>query len=385
MNLDFPVLFQSPDEGQVRLEVGSWAYSNWTSATFSRSIETCASAFTVSGSRSFPFEQNQVGFRPGDVVRLYLDDELAMTGYIDSVDMDHQGTISVSGRSKTGQLVDCSALTFSIKKTTFKQAAEILAAPYSVAVQGETGPKLPRLNVQRGDTVWAALDKRAAKAGLLLMDTRTGDLLITRAGTLRATTTIGPSCTSSKVQFTMSGRFKRYEVKGVVANDPFPVGTEAVDALGTADDAECPLERTLIIKAKGLGSRDDAIRYAQWEAATRYGKSTTLTYTLPGWRMADGNLWWVNQIADVIDEQHNIAGEYLIASAKYTKDQSGSSVELTLHPREAFLPQPIPRGKGGNKNVWIPLGDKVTPFDPSTGGLSQEQTSTPKAGQSGGL
>ena len=383
MTLDFPATFYGSDEGQVRLEIGKWSYANWTSASFSRSLETFASAFTVQGSKSFPHETNQVGFRPGDLVRLYLDDRLAMTGYIDTVEFSHDGTVSVSGRSKTGQLVDCSAQTFSIKKTSFLQAAKILAAPYNVSVDGEQGPKMARFIIPRGDTVWAALDKRAVKAGLLCLDTETGDLVVTKAGTLRAVTTVGPSAISSKVTFSMTGRFRRYETKGAIADDPPPTGASAVDALGGADDEECPLERLLIIRAKGLGNRDDALRHARWEAATRYGKSTTLVYTLPGWTMADGNLWWVNQLADVQDERHNINGEYLIVSARYTKDANGTQTELTLHPPQAFLAEPIPKGKNGNKNVWIPIGDKVQPFDPNAFTADETVGRTPVSGQSG--
>lgn len=364
MTPDLPILGAPPGDGRLVLEVEGRAYSRWTSATVTRSLDQAAASFSVAGSTAYPTEPNQVGVRPGDECTVSLDDDRVLTGYVDTVEIDHEGGVTITGRSRTGQLVDCSALTYSQRRVTFKAAAAKLAEPYGVSVTGLDGPKLPRVIAHRGDSVWSVLDKRAEKAGVLLTDTPAGTLHITRAGASRATTIIGPQAVASRATFSMADRYQAYIIRGTVAPDEHVIGAESVDAFGRASDPDCALYRVLEIKGKGLASREDAERRARWEAATRAGRSVTLSYTVPGWRQTDGALWESGLLATVDDRRRGIAGEFVISEISYTLDASGGTAcAMTLRPPSAYDVKPLVKAKP--VGAWRELRNGAKPLDPS--------------------
>ena len=81
-----------------------------------------------------------------------------------------------------------------------------------------------------------------------------------------------------------------------------------------------------------LSTKARAIKYEN------IGNSDVLTYTLPGWRQSNGELWKVNTFAYVKDDfvGENGDNRKIIQGITYSLNRSGSTVQLSLCSDEKF-------------------------------------------------
>jgi len=81
---------------------------------------------------------------------------------------------------------------------------------------------------------------------------------------------------------------------------------------------------------------------ALWDMARRSGRSHVVHATVDSWRDKDGALWAPNTIVPV-DLPGNRAGPELILSEVTFRrnNASGTTADLLLMPREAFVPEPF--------------------------------------------
>ena len=97
---------------KVKLLIGWHRWEGWQDIRISRSIEAAASDFVL----SFTIHPKQTVRRfeifPGDPCTVSVGPDLVITGHVDDVSQAydaHHRTISISGRSRTADLIDCSA------------------------------------------------------------------------------------------------------------------------------------------------------------------------------------------------------------------------------------------------------------------------------------
>ena len=365
----------TPAQAQVSLRVAGKTFSGWTSITIESSIETVSRSFTVSAVARWPKELHKLRLRPGSSVEVYVGEDLAITGWIDSLSTSFSGSthsITVSGRSKTCDLVDCTAIAEPghWRSIPALSLARLLAASYGVEVVSLV-PDLedvPRFVLSDSETVEAALQRLAALRSVLLTDDTSGRLVITRAGTARADVAlvVGENVLEGSSTFDASGRFSEYRVRSVRVPSGQDFGT-AIQSGETAVDTEV-FGRTRVLELSAE-SGEDASRTRQratWEAATRYGKSITVNYEVQGWRQGEtGRLWTANEIVRVSDTISGISGDYLLTDVSLTLSEAGTRARLTLAPPEGFellppqAPRPARRKKPPAANPFSALADGV--------------------------
>lgn len=336
----------------VTVIINGKSFGGWEQVSITRSLENAAAGFQLAVSERFPGQSQPLRIIPGDGCQVKIGDDLVITGYVDKVNPSHDKgahTIMVSGRSKTADLVDCAVEPpFStISNLTILQIADKLAKPYGVdivdALKGETEP-IESVDLNVGDTVFAVISKLAAMKACLVTDDEKGRLLITRAGTAKATTALRSgkdgNILSGSGNFDVSQRYRNYTCDGQGKGNDLNYGAAVSEVVATVEDQGVKRNRTLYIRAEGTADLKKVQDRARWEASSRIGKSISLTLNVQGWRQGNGDLWKVNHLALVKDPLLTVDGEFLISSITYSLNASGTITSMTLTPKSAYELEP---------------------------------------------
>ena len=347
----------------TRLVLNGLEFAGWTEVAVTRSIEHAATAFSLRLTSRFPGQDNPAQIRAGGACKLTDDGDALVTGYVDTVGIDYSATdhqITVTGRSKTADAIDCSAQGKPGRWAASKAEAIAadLCAPYGIEVVtvGDTGAPIPVHRIEHGETVYDSIERLAAARSLLITDDGAGRLVLTRAGTGRATTALelGKNILAGNVKVDASKVFATYLLRGQRAGDDQDWGAAVSEVLGTATDSWVDRPRLLILHAeKSVGAKEARDR-ARWEASTRAAKSIAIEYTVAGWRQADGTLWTPNTLVNVSDDWGAVWGEFLIVTCVYElKSDGGRTTKLTLAPAAGFRPAPVHKASGHRQGVGL--------------------------------
>lgn len=133
---------------EIVLQVNGANYGGWTGVSVSRSIETVAGAFDLTCTENVGGDAAQWPLRPNQKCKILVNGQTVIDGYIDKVSIDVSDSahgIAVSGRDKTGDLVDCAAVHSPAQWRNIKllDLVKILAAPFGLEVILETVADTP--------------------------------------------------------------------------------------------------------------------------------------------------------------------------------------------------------------------------------------------------
>ncbi|TWA90693.1 prophage tail gpP-like protein [Azospirillum brasilense] len=364
------------DRNRVRLLVNGTDFGGWKSVGIAAGIDRQARDFDLSVTDRWPGSDVPRRIAPGDACQVFIGADLVLTGYVDGTPISYDAksvTVGVKGRSKTADLVDCSAIhePGQFKGRKVEQIAAELAAPYGVAVLAavDTGAPIADHQIQQGESVFESIDRMLKLRALLSTDDADGRLVLTRAGSARAATdlVVGENVLTGSASLDCKDRFSEYRIKGQRTADGAgdedagddgdgpDIGAFTADAAATSQvaavqaDTGIKRKRVLVIVADGQPDGGTARERARWEAAHRAGKSFETSYTVQGWRQADGRLWVPNELVRVRDPIIGFDLEMLISAVSYSLSESGSVTTLTVAPKAAYelLPEtPQAKGKG---------------------------------------
>lgn len=370
---------QTDPQNRVTLRVGGVEWGGWLGVEIDRGIEQCASSFAFATSAKYPGQTRPIRIPPGVACEVAIGDDRLITGYVDVVDLEDspdRWTIQIAGRSKTGDLIDCSAFlsTSELRGLDLYAIAAAIAEPYGVTVVmvGDPGEPFPRFVVgPHGERCHEAIERACRMRGFVPTDDGDGHLVLTRVGQSRTTTRLEApgNLLSCRAKYDASERFSDYEVRGQQAG----VGASAYDtsmseANGTTTDPAHGRFRYLLLHAESSADAASCLTRARWEAAIRAGKSISVDVEVQGWRQGNGDLWEPNTIVPVRDLRCALDCDLLIVSCQYTLDLKGPKTRMHLAPPAAYTPEPITvrsaDGKGGTKTraagngfvPWLTVG-----------------------------
>lgn len=356
------------DSPDVRLEVAGEQYGGWTKITIRRGLEQLAGTFELEVTERWPGQETERPILEGQECRVLVDGTPVITGYVDDVKISYDAnghTISISGRDRTCDLVDCCPPSTQLKNADFPALAKTLCAPFGieVVVECDAGHAAPIKN-NEGDTIFEVLEQQARARGVLLTTDGRGRLVITRLGQKRAGRNfkLGDNIRKADASFSMKERFSEYTVKGQSVADKNWNGTAAAHPKGSAKDPGVTRYRPLVLIAE-QDAQGTAQQRAQHECNQRYGKSRSVTYTVYGW-YGNGVLWEPGQQADIDDSFSKLAETWVIGSVAWIMDDQGWRSEVTLCPKEAFdvAPPKAAKGKGkGDGKTWDRMGNQHAP------------------------
>lgn len=279
----------------VELLIDGKLYGGWKSASVTRAMDAASGTFNLSVTDRWTPASEPWAIEPGDACELRVDGETLISGYVDMVRANYNGTgrsIQVQGRDKSADMIDCSAVhkPDQWKNITVLQLAEILAKPFGITVKAETdvGAPIDLVKLQHGETALEALNRHAKMRKVLVMPDGKGGILLTRTGARQAAVPLvqGQNILEASGTLDWSERFSEYIVKGQSGyREETSEETEA-HAVATTKDAYVDRYRPLIVVNDTETNSGTAKERAAWEANTRIGKSAQAQITVQGWRQA---------------------------------------------------------------------------------------------------
>lgn len=345
------------------LVVNGQRYAGWNSVSVTRAMDAASGAFGVDLFEKWEGQDQPWPIVPQDECAVLLDGEAVITGYVDKFTPSYdQGshTISIQGRDKTGDLVDCSAMHSPSQwsNITLLAFAKIVAAPFGITVTAEvdTGAPFASIKLQEGESPVEAINRYALQRGLLIMPDGLGGLVITRAGTIKCHDALvqGENIKSAGGSIDSSQRFSVYVAKAQAAYSADSDSEGEAHIEGSIPDPGVKRYRPMVIMAEAGGTDGSAKDRAQWEANTRIGKGTTCNAVVVGWRQSNGDLWVPNRLVHVRSPWLRIDGDMLIRQVTYSKTiEGGTTATLDMVSPQAYSPEPPKPDKADSgANLW---------------------------------
>lgn len=335
----------------LELVINGEGFVGWLDVTIEQSLNQVASTFQVSVTNPWQGVADVVQFVEGDAVVVKESGEDVITGYIDSVSINYSATdltITIAGRSKTADLIDCSAIysdgkgRFSGKN--FLDIAKLLAEPFGIVVSvddnTDIGEDFRRFAIQQGETVYDTLVRAARMRGVLLVTDGKGDLIITQAGNETADDSLiyGKNILSGSRTGRFEARFSQYIFKSQSQGEDGWDADSASAAISVTEDDEISRHRPIIIIAENQESGKALDNRAVWQKNVAKGRSKDIGYRVPGWRQSRSNqLWQPGLLVAVEDPIFKIASDLIITTCRFTLDNNEEEItELSLTLPEAY-------------------------------------------------
>lgn len=349
------------DASVVILEINGAGYTGWTDIRVSRSMDSACSEFSFS---SVVHPVNSGNIKIGGVCRVLYDGQLLLTGRIDYVTIQYNDTeykYSVSGRSLTKDIVDCSVASgYDYNQSTIRDLASALAAPYGIEVVTDSDAVVDNFVAHAsGETVFAALQRVSDTLGLIITDDEAGRLVIGSAGR-RATTNRLVEVLSGSLKIDESERYSEVIVKGQGRGSDDNYGTSVAQVRATATDRDIARKKTIVITADKQLSNKDAQQRANYEVSLRAGKGITITYEMRGW--AGRELWREGTLINVDDPLLGVSGQYLISAVDYNQSDT-TTCSLSLCLPSAYDPEPDVSGTADQGRGGLGDADPIWDYD----------------------
>ena len=375
----------------LTLKVGGKIYAGWKSVNVRQGLEQIAGTFELSITERWPNQPTEWTIPPGEFCEIFIGEDPVIGGYVDAVAVSYDAgshNIRVTGRDRTGDLVDCTAPTTAFSGLRFAQIAEKLITPYGITLFDETvggkrltlrdkkqgkegaapkharvGAHLPKQAVQCGESVFRTLEKIARSEGVLLVSDAEGGLLITRAGLAGDCSTqleFGKNILRASFEHSHANLFSEITVKGQASaagagkfdvTHSAPKGVVKRTKVASVSNSQITRHRPLELVAETQADAKRCQQRAEWEAANREAKARKISVTVQGWRQLDGDLWRINQRVRVSCPWMRVDDWWLVAAVAFSLDDGGSLTELTLVGQKAFdlLPEIPPATAGASK------------------------------------
>lgn len=349
-------------------------FDRWTSVSLSMRIDAAAAGFQFEHVDKKADFGDALGINEGDEVVVRIDRTKVLTGYVDVVkvqeDLDRGPVFSVSGRSKTKDLVDCHAThsTGEWNEQTILTIAREVCEPFGLtatidpdldpdkAAQANERAALPfrRLCIDPGESAFEVINKAAQERGLLLTAAEDGNLLITVSGgkrllgRLERGVNVGAGASRTGDE---RDRFSEYRIVGARAQRDSFHGEQARGGEATVEDEQVGRYRPFVAQSDGTAETDFE-RRAEWERNRRAGRSRTATIPVLSWFSPQGEVWRPNRIIGVKHDVLRVEGDLMVSAVDLRWDgENGDVGALELMAPGAFDPLQSPKTRR-NRKVW---------------------------------
>lgn len=371
------------DKNLVTIRTGGRELKGWTDVTITAGITMAARSFSVGVTYRWPEAKTVLNaFDLGDPCEVWIGSDPVITGYIFANPISYGANfvrVQVAGRSKTADIIDCCPMAAAVSSATsedsspwasmklvgpsgpvstpatpkaaqwknqkVEQIAADLCAPYGVEVvaQVSTGDPIPQHAVQPGETVFESISRLLTIGQLMATDDEAGRLVFTKPGALGEASgglELGVNILSGSMKRDASNVFSSYIVEGQRAGSDLAFGAAAAHLRAEIEDVETKRYRMLALTHSGSLTPDLCRQIASFEQRRRRALLRAVSYTVVGWRDAQGRLWRPNTLVAVRDGLFGFERTLLLSEVTYTLSEQGMSATLNLAPQDAFEAEP---------------------------------------------
>lgn len=334
----------------AKLLVGGKIHQGWKQIDITRDMRAISGSFSLSVSDRYPGNPGEWRVKPGDACSIFLDEKQVIAGFIEgraSSFSEKSHEVTITGRDKTGDLVDCAPNigTYELTGLTALQIAKRVAEPFGVPVFSRIKELtvLDKFDIQPGETAYDCLDRACGLSGLMAMGRPDGRIELTREGSDRASIQLieGKNVIAASYSVDEESRYQTYIVGGQhFGTDNFS-GESAAGVEGKATDKNIKRNRTKYIRAAANMTDAQAKELAAWEATNAAANSKKATITVQGWAQAPGlELWRENLVASVKIPTLGINSDMLITGVRYSLGLGGELTVLSLSLPGSYSPKP---------------------------------------------
>lgn len=331
---------------KVTLWVGGQVHEGWTDTAINLNLDHMAGDFRLTLTEEYlaDGQLQRMPVKAGAACRLGIDGNTVLTGWVDSHNPGYTATshsVTISGRDKTGDLVDCSTQVKEYLNQKLEVIASDMCAPFdiTVLVDCDTGQPFKRVAVNTGDTVQSCIERMCRQRGVLAWSDGLGNLIIGRGtmGKPVATLVRGKNVLAASANDNFTGRFSEIIVRGPRETPDSSDPTAGSQEQGVATDGAVGRHRPKIMVPETQGAIINLNERAAHEQRVAQGKSRVVSATVPGWYHENG-LWRPRQTVAFTDDWLGISGNFLVGNVALSKDgdSGGTVTTLNLYPPGAF-------------------------------------------------
>lgn len=338
----------------IALQVAGRSYTGWTSVRIDRSLDQFVSTFDFDYSDQWAESTEPRQLLLGSACVAQVDSETVLTGWIDQTRLSVSGSSiqgTAQGRSKTGDLVDCSAVhkTGQWRQQLSKTIIADLTRPFGIAVSYDPQIvdtiKVPRFDLEYGETVFEAIDRLARLRSMLPVSLPDGSLRfirISRTSGLRTVQLDLRECTTREYSNGQQDRFATYRIAAQTARssaDESP--RRAALEKFQVTDPNVTRYRPMVVRSEIGAKQVELQAHATWIMNQRAAQAERLSYTVVGVRAPDRKLWEPGMLVGVDDRQLSVNDVFVVAAIAFIANNQTLETRLDLARIEAYGAEPI--------------------------------------------
>jgi prophage tail gpP-like protein len=325
------------------LNINGEAFDGFKSLEATRTVEGVTNSFVATISPASTGKRS--AFRTialiGAPFSLFHNGKMLMQGFLDEVDGETLET-SIAGRSKTADLVDCSAPVATFENQTIFQITRTLIAAFGLelTIRPEAivpgGELFEKVSVEPGESYFDFIDRLALQRGLRFWSsaTTTSGLVIGQPGDELSRFAIrwGQNIKTRSVKRSAIERYSEVTVLAPAAEaDLFAGASGGKRAKGFAQDTSVGRFRPLVVVADQPGTEAELNEIAAAHLANLSAASFRAAYSVPGLVDPKKKLWPAGMLITVDDPEEGFVNEALLAATVVGReDENGQSTELQL-------------------------------------------------------
>ena len=275
---------------QLQLVIDGRAYEGWIAINVERSLDMFANSFSLTHVDRWAELDEPWPIREGAAAQVKYGSELLISGFVCTAEWgvdSGEYRLTANGRSKTADLVDCSAQhkTGHWSKQTATAIIKDLIQPYGMTVtaQGPDTEKFDRFSLESGETVYDAIDRLCKVRGFLPVTARDGNLVLLTTDKPVGSIIELPveTAISRYVRTDDQERFSDYIFYGQRSGTDSDGDSTTVSITGLIADEAVSRSRPLVIVADAPATLERMKTRATWERNVRAGRSMRVRYKLP--------------------------------------------------------------------------------------------------------
>lgn len=344
------------------LKVNGISYAGWTTITVFRSMDNLSGTYSFTASDKFPGKPEDWNLRLGYECTVEVGKSVLITGYIEDIAIDYDAnshSITVSGRDKLGDLVDC---TWIDEKNEWKNRSarwiiDDLISPFDILLVvdrkavNQVDQIIPDFKADEGETVAEMIMRLCRMIAILPITYGNGKLLLTQVGSeyVKDSLELGKNIKAGSLSHSNLDRFSQYVVKGQGNGTDMKALSDFVAPSGTFNDTLIERYRPFTIFSEIPTTIKQCQDRAKWEARIRAGRSRMVEYEVQGITQSNGDMWPINALTHVKDPFMDIDEKMLIHSVENEVSENGSITRLSLINPKAYelISEPLTQIKGG--------------------------------------
>ncbi len=345
----------------ITLEVNGTQYGGFTGAQVQLRLDALSNTFsfdaTSNAGTAFPF-------KGGDACRIFVDDELVLTGNIELVTASYDNTnhsITFEGRDKTGDILDSSlggkgadGIPISDMKAPITLATickrVISHIGSDVEVVDEVKPAAFKASefiasAEPGEGAFEFLEKYSRLRQVLLSSNADGNLLLTASSGEEIAAVVSHrvgnpdgsnNVIRADVSYDSTGRYNLYKTfsqlntsSGALAGFLSAVSVSSSDGKDATDEGVRAGRQLILISESPISGKDIPNR-STWEKNIRRARGRVYSAELSGFRDQSGNLWTLNTLPLVLDEFAGIENRMLVNTISFSNSHDAGTEKTVL-------------------------------------------------------